>query len=180
MRLAGFAHRVHLRTRSVRRTAPLLLLLLLGACDGPGGGCARTARVAGPTIRASVARDASRLPDAPASTVARATSEPAPSIRVEVVDAGTGAPLAATAVGLVYAGDDGLTRVDSLRAAPGAEGDRFLVSRALPVDEYRVRVTHAGYLAWEIANLAAGGSGSGCTGPNVRELRAALEPAAGG
>ena len=173
MGIVRSGRRVLMLLRAPRAAAVVLLVGTL-ACDGDGGGggCARAALVTGPGSGARAASFASEwsIKGGPRLRTHRQTT---PSIRVAVVDAATEIPLAARASGLVYAGG---VRADTLRPETLSDGEHFLISGALPSGQYTVRVTHPGYLPWEVANLDAGGSG-GCTGPNVAELFAPLEPA---
>ena len=93
---------------------------------------------------------------------------------MEVFDALTNAPLAAEAVGRVYAGE---TVVDSLEVAgPPAADARRLVAMRVGAGRYTVRITREGYVPWEQADVIVRHPGGDCGGLRTRELQAALQP----
>ena len=96
-----------------------------------------------------------------------------PGLEVEVFDAETNAPLAAGALGLVYAGE---TVVDTLRPYDPVESARVLVAHRAGAGRYTVRITHEGYVPWEQADVIVRRAGGDCGGLRTRELQAALEP----
>lgn len=71
-------------------------------------------------------------------------------LEVEVFHAEINAPLAAGALGLVYAGE---TVVDTFRAYEPAESARILVAHRAGAGRYTVRITHQGYAPWEQADV---------------------------